>query len=98
VVAEAAPRTAAVPPPRTLSLELIGLDRPGIVREISQLLVTNGVNVEELITNRTSAPMSGDMLFEARARVHVPADTDLPSLRAGLERLAADLVVEIKLA
>jgi glycine cleavage system regulatory protein len=98
VVAEAATRAAAVAPPRTLSLELVGLDRPGIVREISQLLAANAVNVEELITNRTSAPMSGDMLFEARARVHVPADTDLASLRAGLERLAADLVVEIKLA
>jgi glycine cleavage system regulatory protein len=98
VVAEAAPRAAAVAPPRTLSLELVGLDRPGIVREISQLLAANAVNVEELITNRTSAPMSGDMLFEARARVHVPADTDLASLRSGLERLAADLVVEIKLA
>ncbi len=97
VVAEAEPRSAEAGPARTLTLELVGLDRPGIVREISQLLAANGVNVEELITNRTSAPMSGDMLFEARASVHVPADTNLASLRAGLERLAADLVVEIRL-
>jgi glycine cleavage system regulatory protein len=97
VVAESEARGEADGRARTLSLELIGLDRPGIVREISQLLAANGVNVEELTTNRTSAPMSGDMLFEARAKVHVPADTSLSSLRAGLERLAADLVVEIKL-
>jgi glycine cleavage system regulatory protein len=98
VVAESETRAAPAAPPRTLSLELVGLDRPGIVREMSQLLAANGVNVEELVTNRTSAPMSGDMLFEARARVHVPADTNLAALRSGLERLAADLVVEIKLA
>ena len=82
---------------RSMDLELVGLDRPGIVREISQLLAASGVNVEELVTNRTSAPMSGEMLFEARAHVGVPGVLDLASLRAGLERLASDLVVEVKL-
>jgi glycine cleavage system regulatory protein len=83
---------------RAMDLELVGLDRPGIVREISQLLAQHGVNVEELTTDRSSAPMSGEMLFRARARVHVPSDADLPRLRGGLERLANDLVVEIRLA
>ena len=70
---------------------------PGIVREISQLLAASGVNVEELVTNRTSAPMSGETLFEARAHVRVPAGMNVASLRAGLERIASDLVVEVKL-
>jgi glycine cleavage system regulatory protein len=82
---------------KTMDLELVGLDRPGIVKEISALLAQQGVNVEELTTERSSAPMSGEMLFHARARVHIPASTDLPRLRAGLERLANDLVVEIRL-
>jgi glycine cleavage system regulatory protein len=94
--------TTAAPPPaagaeRSMTLELVGLDRPGIVREISQLLAASGVNVEELTTNRKSAAMSAEMLFEARARVRVPASTDVAALRAGLERLANDLVVEIRL-
>ena len=79
------------------NLELVGLDRPGIVREISQLLAGNGVNVEELTTNRVSAPMSAEMLFEARAHVRVAPDCDVAKLRAELERLASDLVVEVKL-
>lgn len=91
-----APRSAAAAE-RTMDLELVGLDRPGIVREISQLLAANGVNVEELTTNRKSAPMSGEMLFEARAHVRVPTTTDLAALRAGLERLASDLLVEVRL-
>ena len=82
---------------RTMDLDLVGLDRPGIVREISQLLAGNGVNVEELTTNRKSAPMSGEMLFEAHAHVRVPAGTDLAALRAGLERIASDLLVEVRL-
>jgi glycine cleavage system regulatory protein len=97
VIAEAAAHDDKGPADRSMDLELVGLDRPGIVREISQLLAASGVNVEELITNRSSAPMSGDMLFEARAHVRVPAAIDLASLRAGLERLASDLVVEVKL-
>jgi glycine cleavage system regulatory protein len=97
VIAEAAPGREAGAGERSMDLELVGLDRPGIVREISQLLASSGVNVEELVTNRTSAPMSGEMLFEARAHVRVPAGIDLPSLRAALERLASDLVVEVKL-
>ena len=97
VVAEMASRAERAAPERTMDLELLGLDRPGIVREIAQHLAANGVNVEELTTDRTSAPMSGEMLFEARAHVHVPAATDVAKLRAALERVASDLMVEVKL-
>jgi len=102
VVATSAPddgvsTTAAASRPRVMDLELVGLDRPGIVREISQLLAASGVNVEELVTERKSAPMSAEMLFEARAHVRVPPGTDVASLRASLERLASDLMVEIRL-
>ena len=82
---------------RTLDLELVGLDRPGIVREISQLLANSGANVEELSTDRTSAPMSGEMLFQAKARVRLPSNADLAHLRTALERLASDLMIEIRL-
>lgn len=82
---------------RSMDLELVGLDRPGIVREISQLLAQHAVNVDELTTDRTSAPMSGEMLFRARARIRMPAGFDLPALRRGLDRVASDLMVEIHL-
>jgi glycine cleavage system regulatory protein len=81
---------------RTIELDLLGLDRPGIVRAVSQLLVQNGGNVEELRTDRSSAPMSGDLLFRANIRVAVPAEVDLSRLRAGLERLGDDLIVELR--
>jgi glycine cleavage system regulatory protein len=97
IVAETAARAERAAPQRTMDLELLGLDRPGIVREIAQVLAENGVNVEELVTDRKSAPMSGEMLFDARAHVHVPAAADLSKLRAALERVASDLMVEIKL-
>jgi glycine cleavage system regulatory protein len=81
-----------------MELELLGLDRPGLVREVSRLLAAQKINVEELITDRSSAPMSGEMMFRARARLAVPAGVDLAAVRASLERLAGDLMVEIRLA
>jgi glycine cleavage system regulatory protein len=88
---------AGGPAPRSMTLDLVGLDRPGLVREVSRLLAQRGINVEELTTDRSSAPMSGEMMFRAHARIHVPASVDVGQVRAGLERLAGDLMVEIKL-
>src|SRR5262245_4514814 len=48
---------------RTVHLDLVGNDRPGIVRDISRALARQGVNIEELETGVESAAMSGDMLF-----------------------------------
>ena len=85
-------------PARIMNLELVGLDRPGLVREVSRLLAQHSINVEELTTDRSSAPMSGDMMFRAQARIHVPASVEVSAVRSGLERLAGDLMVEIRLA
>jgi glycine cleavage system regulatory protein len=68
------------------------------VHEVSRLLAQQGINVEELSTDRSSAPMSGEMMFRARARLDVPTTVDVSAVRAGLERLAGDLMVEIRLA
>ena len=55
VIVETAARAAAAAPSLEQDLELIGLDCPGIVRDILQLLASNGVNVEELIHPTGSA-------------------------------------------
>ncbi len=83
---------------RTLRLSLVGNDRPGIIKEISRALAAQHVNVEELATQCSSAPMSGELLFNAQAVLKVPANLDLDALQSELERLADDLIVEITLA
>lgn len=88
----------AVEPEQTLEIELLGLDRPGLVHEVSSLLATHGINVEELSTDRPAAAMSGSHMFHAHVRAVVPAGVDVSEVHRGLERLAADLMVEIRLA
>ena len=88
---------AAVPasPARAARLELVGQDRPGIVRQIAAALAARGVNVEELATECVSAPMSGETLFKAQARLRLPEGGDVAALRAELEHIAADLLVDL---
>jgi len=81
---------------RTMTLiEVVGHDRPGIVRQISHALASHGVNVEELHTELQSAPMSGEILFKAQARLSLPPNCSLAELRKELEKIAADLIVDI---
>lgn len=76
-------------------LELVGQDRPGIIRHVSSVLAAHGANVEELQSECVSAPMSGEPLFRARIRVWLPEGCDWERLRTDLERLAADLLTEV---
>lgn len=81
----------------TFRLELIGQDRPGIVREISSVLAALGVSVQDLRTIVESAPMSGERLFRAQAELVPPANLELERVRAALERLADELMVDVTL-
>jgi glycine cleavage system regulatory protein len=82
---------------RTLRLELLGNDHPGIVRDISRVLAQHAVNIEELETDITSAPMSGETLFRARALLRTPPSVSLEWLRSRLEALAGELMVDLTL-
>jgi glycine cleavage system regulatory protein len=83
---------------RAHRLELVGDDRPGIVRDISRVLAGQGINIEELETSVESAPMSGEPLFRARVLLRVPASVTMDALRRQLEALAGELMVDIDLA
>ncbi|HMP83697.1 MAG TPA: ACT domain-containing protein [Verrucomicrobiota bacterium] len=80
------------------ALEVIGPDRPGIVREITHALAAQGVNVEELATEVVSAPMSGEPLFKASAKLLLPPGATIASVRPSLEQAAGALTVDFSLA
>lgn len=100
VIIHAEPRVSiGVPSGGSLAhVELVGTDRPGILRSVSGVFAEHGVNVEELASERVNAPMDGGVLFQARATVFIPTSVKLPTLRAELEKIAADLMVDLKLA
>ena len=82
---------------RRIPLELIGADRPGIIREISHALASRHINLDELLTECSSAPMSGEILFTARASLRIPLGAPMDELQDLLEEIADDLMVELTL-
>ncbi|MCX9156929.1 glycine cleavage system protein R [Niveibacterium sp. 24ML] len=82
---------------RRLTLSLVGHDRIGIVREVSQVLARHAVNVEALNTFTASAPMSAEVLFHAQAELQAAESLDARALKSDLERISDDLMVDITL-
>ncbi|MCF6311599.1 MAG: hypothetical protein L3J39_04025 [Verrucomicrobiales bacterium] len=80
-----------------LLLEVIGQDQPGIVRKISAVIAAHSGNVEELNTKLTSAPWSGETLFQANAVLHLPEGQCLDDFRSDLEAITQDLMVDLSL-
>jgi glycine cleavage system regulatory protein len=76
-------------------LSIVGNDRPGIVKDVSQALAKLGVNVLELNTQFESAAMTAEALFKTQADIQTPEELDLDDVKDALENISNDLMVEI---
>jgi glycine cleavage system regulatory protein len=82
-------------PRRVVTLEIVGNERPGIVRDVTQALTRLGVNIEEFTSGLEGEPFTGVELFRATARLGVPEGLKNDDLRKTLERLAAEIMVDL---
>jgi methionyl-tRNA formyltransferase len=82
---------------RMVKLELTGLDRPGIIRDLSRSLAERGVSIEDLHTEIVSAETSAEHLFKVKALLVVPEALPNATLRRALETLANEMMVDIAL-
>ncbi|MBW2939245.1 glycine cleavage system protein R [Zhongshania aquimaris] len=89
---------AAGAKPKLCKLHILGNDRPGIVREVSRALKQQQINVVEMSSNITSAPMSGDALFEAHVSAEMPQGCNFDELEESLDTIADQLSVDIVLS
>jgi len=89
--------TAAPAGRRKVTLELVGNDRPGIVRDLSGRLAGHGVSIEELHTEVVSAAMSAGQLFKVKAILAMPESLPTDELQRELETLANEMMVDIDL-
>lgn len=78
-----------------LVLDVVGNDRPGIVRALSSAIAGSGANLENLRTTLESAPMAGHALFRARGRVSLPPGVAPGAIVEAVESLGADLAVTV---
>lgn len=98
-----APAAALGAPPaeadraRDVVVRLVGLDRPGMVRQISTALAQQRVSIGSFRSWTSSAPQGGGILFEAESVVTVPAGVETEVVRAALEPIADELMVDLEL-
>jgi len=85
----------ATAPPKTLTIDLVGNDHPGIVHDVSAVLNRHGLSIVTIETRTREAPMAGGFLFEAHVVARVPDSTDVGVVRGDLERLATELLVDL---
>lgn len=97
VVVQSGESTSPAEKAQQRSVHIIGNDRPGIVLEVSRALATRNINVSEMNTNITSAPMTAEPLFESTVIIELPAQQDLDELVEKLDEIANDLAIDITL-
>lgn len=85
----------ALPPQDRLRIELVGQDRPGIVREVTAALAPLGVNIEDLVTRTENSAWSGELLFRAVAGLSLPPGVTLDRVQEALEAISAEIVVDL---
>ncbi|MBV0893674.1 ACT domain-containing protein [Microbacterium sp. NC79] len=85
--------SSPIPSTNRLTIDFIGTDRPGIVRQITDVISSTGASIETLSSDVVEAPMAGGNLFTATATVLLD-DAEAESLQSKLEDLADELMVE----
>jgi glycine cleavage system regulatory protein len=80
---------------RIITVDVIGNDRPGIVRELAAAISNAGANVEELTTGLESAPMSGHPMFRAHGLISIEEGAEIAGLTRAIESLGGDLTVDV---
>jgi glycine cleavage system regulatory protein len=82
---------------RLVTLALTGLDRPGIVRDLSRSLAERSVSIDDLHTEIVSDGASAEHLFKVKALLVVPDSLPNDTLRSALGTLANEMMVDIAL-
>jgi glycine cleavage system regulatory protein len=86
---------AAAPSERLIALAIVGSERPGIVRDVTQALTRLGVNIEEFSSGVEGEPFTGAEMFRANLSIRLPDGLAVEELRKTLERLAAEIMVDL---
>jgi glycine cleavage system transcriptional repressor len=78
-------------------IEVMGADHEGIIYEISRHLAAQGINIENMDTSSTPAPMSGTPLFMMKGIVVVPPQLNFHVWSGALEDVGDKLNVSVKI-
>ena len=78
-------------------ISLSGADNEGIVKVLSKYLEEKSINIIEMNTHISQAPISGSSLFNLNASVSIPREVDGGDIQSDLSQISKELGVDIHL-
>jgi glycine cleavage system transcriptional repressor len=79
-------------------VEIVAADRSGVLAEVIEFFVHNGISIEQLNSMRYQAMQTGAGMFQAQITVGIPADSHIASLRDDFlelcDRLNLDAIMD----
>lgn len=83
---------------KSLAIELVGQDRPGIVREVTSVLAELGANIEDFSSGTENTAWSGELLFRANLRVTLPEGVTAERVQEALETISGEIMADFNFA
>ena len=76
-------------------IDLSGADNEGIVKVLSKYLAGKSINILEMQTHITNAPITGTVLFNLKAITAIPESLNIMEIQSELNHISQKLGVEI---
>ena len=76
-------------------IDLNGADNEGIVKVLSKYLAEQSINILEMQTHISNAPITGTPLFNLKAITSTPVNLNISDIQSDLNQIAQKLGVEI---
>ena len=76
-------------------IDLSGADNEGIVKVLSKYLAGKSINILEMQTNISNAPITGTPLFNLKAMTALPENIKIRGIQSDLNQIAQKLGIEI---
>lgn len=80
------------------AVEVVSIDRPGIVHDIAQFFSSRDINIEDVYTGSYSAAHTGTPMFSLHMTISVPTNTSIAALRGEFmdfcDQLNLDAIME----
>ena len=95
---ESSSTQASAPEMVEIRLEIVSPDRAGILSEITSIIAKQGVSIEELDTELTAAPWSGELLFKATLKLRAAKDQPTDQLIDALEDASVGMMLDLSVS
>jgi glycine cleavage system transcriptional repressor len=83
---------------RPYELQATGVDKAGLVARVARCLADHGASIQRMSTRSRPEPGAGTPIYTMSIRLDVPAGVAEDVLRADLERVAAELSIDVSLS